>query len=163
MFFGRKFEPLVNQDIINRIEKWITKKHNQNTVAIDKYWQNEYHFRDTQPVIEDTKMTFYHSFATHALNSIENKCQLRKNWSQENLSQTSNRKLLRLSHVNEANLYFVNEVFHGILISFESIADDGMNSILSFETIVRPLNHNIFHSSNSLAEKLLALQVIKNQ
>jgi hypothetical protein len=149
---------LVNQDIINRIEKWITKKHNQNTIAIDKYWQNEYHFKDTQPAIEDTKMTFYHSFATHALNSIENKCKLRKN-----LSQTSNAKLLRLSHVNEANLYFINEVFHGILISFESIADDGINSFLNFETIVRPLNHNIFHSSNSLAEKLLALQVIKNE
>jgi len=145
------------------LEEWITKKSNEDRVANDKYWQNEYHFKDTQPVIDDTKLTFYHSFAINTFNSIENKCELRKNWSQENFSHRSHAKVLQLSHVTEANLLFDTQVFQGVLVSFESIANDGVNSILNFETIIRPINHVIFHNTNSITDKLLSLKVIKHQ
>ena len=152
LFFGRKFEPIVNQNIINKLEEMIDRNFSQNIRGLDRYWQNEYHFKDNQDFIDDSKLTLYYTFAKNSQKSIQNICKLKSN-----LSQTKRSNPLHLSHVKEVNLYFKDDIFEGILISFELISDSEIDSILNLENLIRPFNNKTVINES---QKLIDLQVI---
>ncbi|CAG2159896.1 unnamed protein product, partial [Oppiella nova] len=153
LFFGRKFEAIVNQNIINRLEEIINKNFSHSAKSVDKYWQNDYDFRDSQPVIDDAKLTFYYAFAVNSQKAIENKCHLK-----DIFSQTKRSKTFHLSHVQEVDLYFNSDVFEGIIITFQSLVNNEINSILNFQTLVRPTDI-LDNTINKLSDKLTFVQV----
>ncbi|CAL1290966.1 unnamed protein product [Larinioides sclopetarius] len=69
-YFARKFEPIINQQIIEQVETWIygSKKGITN---LDSYWQNDYHFLDKSPPTDDSRISIYESFARLGLKQLQ--------------------------------------------------------------------------------------------
>lgn len=66
LFFGRKFEPIVDQRIIERVEQWLYPEKINSSVVLksyDKYWQSIYHHEDISPLVDDTVLTISNSLA----------------------------------------------------------------------------------------------------
>lgn len=49
LFFGRKFEPVVNQKVILLLEEWLFGPHPVGFPNVNSYWQSLYNFRDKNP------------------------------------------------------------------------------------------------------------------
>lgn len=66
LFFARKFEPVIDQRIIDKVEEWLyPDKVNKTIVAggYDMYWQSLYHYADLSPLPDDTLLTLSYSLA----------------------------------------------------------------------------------------------------
>ncbi|XP_065183647.1 xylosyltransferase 1-like [Sycon ciliatum] len=61
--FGRKFEAVVNQDIINKLDFWLFGAYPAGTPALDAYWENMYNSEDFGESYSDVQMTLYRSVA----------------------------------------------------------------------------------------------------
>ncbi|KAG7199452.1 hypothetical protein KM043_014078 [Ampulex compressa] len=102
LFFARKFESMIDQRIIDRVEEWLyPEKLNKTTNAkgYDAYWQSLYHRADLSPLPDDSLLTVANSLARlafHKLNIKYNKLNLL-----------------------EATAYFRENQFVGILILTE--------------------------------------------
>lgn len=151
LFFARKFEPIVNQNVINKLQQMFDPNFDRKIRAVESYWHNEYHCEDPRDATNDAKLTFYYAFAVNSLIGFENKCRLSRN-------QSVNPKelLLNTTRILEANLYFNSDSFEGIVVTFESRRDH--LSVITLETLVRPSNPSN-HSSNSLPKKLISIEV----
>lgn len=57
LFFARKFEPIINQAIILRVEQWIQGVEQDQLVNIDAYWQSIYNNIDKSPQPDDSLVT----------------------------------------------------------------------------------------------------------
>ncbi|XP_012268134.2 xylosyltransferase oxt [Athalia rosae] len=66
LFFARKFEPTIDQRIIDRTEEWIYPSKvnaSQKLKGYDTYWQSLYHYADVSPLADDTLLTISNSLA----------------------------------------------------------------------------------------------------
>ena len=52
LFFARKFEPIVHQGVLNKVEEWSKNITIEESHSKHSYWQNVYHSADTKPAIE---------------------------------------------------------------------------------------------------------------
>eukprot|EP00092_Neocalanus_flemingeri_P009591 GFUD01010322.1.p1 GENE.GFUD01010322.1~~GFUD01010322.1.p1 ORF type:complete len:916 (+),score=308.33 GFUD01010322.1:197-2749(+) len=52
LFFARKFEPIVHQDILNKVEEWANNMTIEESESKHSYWQNIYHADDSKPAVE---------------------------------------------------------------------------------------------------------------
>ncbi|XP_015587358.1 xylosyltransferase oxt [Cephus cinctus] len=74
LFFARKFEPVIDQRIIDRVEEWLyPSKSNVTTRSkgYDMYWQSLYHHGDLSPVADDALLTISSSLARLAFRKIK--------------------------------------------------------------------------------------------
>ncbi|TRY63197.1 hypothetical protein TCAL_03549 [Tigriopus californicus] len=50
LYFGRKFEPVINQEILFQVDQWIYGDDFQvNLTSVHSFWQNIFHHQDTSP------------------------------------------------------------------------------------------------------------------
>ena len=52
LFFARKFEPIVHQGVLNKVEEWTKNITIEESHAKHSYWQNVYHAADSKPAID---------------------------------------------------------------------------------------------------------------
>ncbi|KAK9502912.1 hypothetical protein O3M35_011595 [Rhynocoris fuscipes] len=46
VFFARKFEPIIDQVIINQVDQWLFGMFPKDMAGLDSYWENVYHWDD---------------------------------------------------------------------------------------------------------------------
>jgi len=64
IFFARKFEPVIDHRIIDRVEEWLYPyKMNKTVKGYDMYWQSLYHHADLSPLPDDALLTLSYSLA----------------------------------------------------------------------------------------------------
>ncbi|XP_014225440.1 xylosyltransferase oxt [Trichogramma pretiosum] len=67
LFYARKFEPAIDQRIIDRIDAWLYPERINASEAlnkgIDAYWQSLYHHKDTSPLADDSLLSVATSLA----------------------------------------------------------------------------------------------------
>ncbi|XP_064639668.1 xylosyltransferase oxt-like [Lineus longissimus] len=63
IFFARKFEAIINQDIINNIDTVLYGPYPKGTAGLDSYWQNDWHHREKNALSKDIPYTFYSVFS----------------------------------------------------------------------------------------------------
>lgn len=64
LYFARKFEPVIDQQIIERLEDWLYPGVNRTkTKGHNVYWQNIYHHADLSPMRDDNILTLSNSLA----------------------------------------------------------------------------------------------------
>lgn len=66
LFFARKFEPVIDQRIIDRTEEWVypsKMNSSQKLKGYDAYWQSLHHYADLSPLADDTLLTISNSLA----------------------------------------------------------------------------------------------------
>jgi len=61
IFFARKFEPIVHQGIINKVQEWSTNVTIEETESKRSYWQNIYHSDDSKHDLDPTSLENFFS------------------------------------------------------------------------------------------------------
>ncbi|XP_055935993.1 xylosyltransferase oxt-like isoform X2 [Argiope bruennichi] len=141
-YFARKFEPIINQQIIEQVETWIYGPR-KGITNLDSYWQNDYHFLDKSPPTEDSRISIYESFSRLGLKQL----------------QTINKACkVKFLSVIEATLFNMNDVFKGLLILYKVQLTDGNEPVI-LETQVRPIQHYIVYKGIGPTGRLKFLQV----
>ena len=141
--FARKFEPIVNQGIINLVDDWLYGKLPETLPGLNSYWENAYHHKDDKDEKYDIFMTFYQSFARIAAQS---------------LSITSGCRFTAIWKVKEVVYYNKEDNLEGILTIFEVkvATDDIKREFLRLEThfkakpTMQLFTHNMTAPSNRL-------------
>lgn len=103
LFFARKFESVIDQRIIDRVEEWLYPEKMNKSIAAkgyDTYWQSLYHAADLSPLPDDAQLTISNSLARLAFRKLQ--------------VNYENVKLL------ETSVYFRENRFGGILILAEA-------------------------------------------
>lgn len=100
IFFARKFEPVVNQAIIQRLEEWMYGPYPDETKSLKSYWESVYHFLDKgKSSSEDAILTVVTSLIR--INKLEN------------LIKSS-------SKIIEVLTYMEEDAYKGFLITYET-------------------------------------------
>lgn len=68
LFFARKFEPIVNQAIILRLEEWLIGPYPTDFQNLHSYWQSVYSFNELNPQVDEALITVASSLACQKLN-----------------------------------------------------------------------------------------------
>lgn len=103
LFFARKFEPIINQAIILRVEQWVRGIDQEQLVNIDGYWQSTYHYVDQSPPSDDSLITIASSITRlNAKTLHEEGC------------------ILKPGSVEEITSYHFADTFKGSLIQHEA-------------------------------------------
>ncbi|XP_022241938.1 xylosyltransferase 2-like [Limulus polyphemus] len=142
-FFGRKFEPIINQQIIEQVERWIKGPREIVSPGISFYWQNEYHQKDKSPPPDDAKISLYQSLARLACRQLGD--------------AVKPCSVIPLE-VEEASLFFDSDVYKGTLVLFRAAAR-GVPSPVLLEVQARPRQHYIVHKPVGPTGRLKFLQV----
>lgn len=103
LFFARKFESIIDQRIIDRVEEWLYPENLNKTInakGYDAYWQSLYHTADLSPLTDDALLTISNSLARLTFHKLN-----------------INYKDVRLL---ETTAYFKQNQFVGILILAEA-------------------------------------------
>ncbi|XP_076074233.1 xylosyltransferase 1-like [Mytilus galloprovincialis] len=140
-FFARKFEPAVNQDIINSLDLYLFKDRPQDMKSYTKYWQNEFHFKDKTSNKTDTLLSFYGSFQRKSLES-------------QKLSSCHLKPVRTL----ESNAYFVEDHYNGALVLYEAQHEQS-GKIVTLESHFTRRRHYIVSDPQGPAGRLLSLEI----
>ncbi|XP_066924651.1 xylosyltransferase 2-like [Clytia hemisphaerica] len=140
--FARKFEPIVNQEIINLLDEWLFGKPETPLIARNVYWENVYHSRHDNGSKFDMILTALQSFSRIASKEqTVNDCEFFPIWRPE-----------------QATLYMSNDTFHGVLSQqeYKVIAGRTLRETISVETFFQPIrflemrNRNMSEPANRL-------------
>lgn len=141
LFFARKFEPIIDQRIIDRVEEWLYPERVNRTTTTDgydAYWQSLYHRADLSPLADDASLTISNSLARLAVRKIKADCK--------------NVRLL------ETTAYFRQNQFMGILIFAEcTLQLTGVQRVERIEALVYLRNN--FSTSSQWLGKIQSLSV----
>ncbi|XP_045214811.2 xylosyltransferase 2-like [Mercenaria mercenaria] len=75
-FFARKYEPVVSQEIINSVDNFMGRDIS-DLPGLNRYWHNDYHYKDQVDWKADLWLTFAGSFVRHnqqVLGSATSQC-----------------------------------------------------------------------------------------
>lgn len=140
LFFGRKFEPVINQLVILQLEEWLHGPYPVGYENLNSYWQSTFHIKDKSPPPNQALLTIA--------------SQLVKINSKSNLM----REFYEPLQILEVTDYFELDVYKGFLIRHTGIMSD--NVTVELETWFRPSHHHAQVSkSNKLAKKIMQLDV----
>ncbi|CAB0001264.1 unnamed protein product [Nesidiocoris tenuis] len=77
VFFARKFEPIVDQGIVNQLDAWLYGAHPPDLPGLNSYWQSIYSVHDLGPSSDDALISLGLSLARAAFkNTSSNNCSL---------------------------------------------------------------------------------------
>ncbi|XP_067140474.1 xylosyltransferase 1-like isoform X2 [Centruroides vittatus] len=148
-FFARKFEPIINLQVINQVELWINSPYNRDignileVPSMNSYWQNDYHYREKSPSPDDSRLSVYDSFSRLGTRQLQNALQTCK---------------LTAKKVQEATIYMDNDVFKGILVLYEATIPNVEQPVI-LETHIQPIQYYTVHKAFGPTGRLKFLQV----
>lgn len=132
IFFARKFEPVVNQAIIQRLEEWMYGPYPAETKNLKSYWESFYHFMDKRKSSsEDAILTVATSLVR--INNLEN---LRKS----------------PSKIIEVLTYMEDDEYNGFLIIHETES-------IKYETWIEIIHTETSSNSCDLAKRIDSIDV----
>lgn len=70
-FFARKFEAVVNQEIIGQLDYYLYGNYPSGTPGLRSYWENVYEEPDGVSALSDVALTMFHSFSRLGLRRAE--------------------------------------------------------------------------------------------
>lgn len=122
LFFARKFEPVINQEIINRVEKFIGFKDHYLLPNLEAYWQSIYNVEDLTASSDDLILTHARSIVRHnARILLEEGCRIEPD------------------EIIEINSYNYADIYKGNLILHKAIVHDHTEILI--ETWYKPKKH----------------------
>lgn len=143
IFFGRKFEATVNQDIINSMDVYLFGNEMTDVTALTSYWQNEYHHLDHHTGVDDTFLSFYLSFmrltTTRLAADTTGQCQVVPN------------------KVLQVHLFQRGDRNQGLLVLFETTSKEGTRLVLESHMMLR--QHYSVINPTGPAGRLINLEV----
>lgn len=133
IFFARKFEPSIDNGIINKVEQWISEPFPDTFVNVNSYWQNVFHhFDDTDDV--------------NGLLSVS-MCLIRKQ---------SYKLYFIPGNILEITDFFESGHYAGFNILFEAFFN---NRVVELEMLVKPNITGQISKTSQLSKRIQVLEV----
>ena len=146
--FARKFEPIINQEIINLLDQWLYGELQQDYKGLNSYWESLYDEKIDKVSKFDIPMTFLQSFGRIASKS---------------LSELSHCRYTPIWKPKEATLYNFNDNLEGVLTIFDvKVASNAIKrDFMSLEAFFKPKNTMLLFNGNRTepANRLKGLNV----
>ncbi|KAH9489879.1 hypothetical protein Btru_044479 [Bulinus truncatus] len=143
MFFARKFEAIVDQEVINSVDVTFHGYLYPGVPGLSNYWQNVYHHLDKSTKVKDAALTVYTSIqrlATSFLLEAMPTCSLKP------------LKLFETTVFNEA------DHFHGLLVFFSAQLQDTGQAV-TLEVHAEPKHYYTQVDTKGQAARLQSLEV----
>ncbi len=136
VFFARKFEPIINQAVVLKIEEWLYGPYIEDppTPSLRNYWQSLYHHEDISPKPDDALLSVVTSLIRIQLKAYKT-------------------HLLNYKRLIEVTTFMENDSYRGFLIHFETSVD------CSFELMARPQQISQASRSSPLGKRIRYLEV----
>ena len=140
LFFGRKFEPVVNQLVILQLEEWLFGPYPHDYLNLNSYWQSLFHHKDTSPSPNQPLLILATSIIR--INSKSNSAQ----------------QFYEPGKVLEIMDYYDLDVYKGFLIRHEAKISE--NITVEVETWCRPNSqHAQVSKTHKISKKIMQLDV----
>lgn len=130
LFFARKFEPIINQEVLNKLDHWIFGENISLQQNFNNYWQSVYHHEDKSPVPDSAALTIAHSI----LRSIKQ---------QINLIDLKLEEIINFKS---------NDEYKGFLLTFTSKNE-------RFQTKIRPIQYPKVAKNSKFSKRLRSFEV----
>lgn len=139
LFFARKFEPIINQAVILKLEEWLYGPQSEDRLVpnLKNYWQSLYHREDKSPKPDEALLSVVTSLIRLQLQNLKN-------------------HIINHKELIEVTTFMENDIYRGFLVHFE--ASSGNESI-SFEFLARPHQISQASRSSSLGKRIKYLEV----
>ncbi|XP_037814712.1 xylosyltransferase oxt [Lucilia sericata] len=136
LYFARKFEPIINQAILLKLEEWLYGAYAEDYINLPAYWQSFYHYEDKRTKQDDLTLTVAESLVRR----------LCKQWS------TKSHKVLELTQ------YLHNDQYKGFLIRYQTL--DRINrTVYELESRIRPVQYAKFAKNSKFAKRLRNFEI----
>lgn len=140
LFFARKFEPIINQEIINRVEQYIGFKDHYFLKNLESYWQSLYNIEDLTASTDDIILTHGGSIIRHNARILsEEACQIEPD------------VIIEISSYNYEDVYKGNLILHKAILH-------GHEEIL-IETWYKPKKYVELNFENPHADNIKIFKV----
>ncbi|KAG6462694.1 hypothetical protein O3G_MSEX013426 [Manduca sexta] len=133
LFFARKFEPIINQEIINRVEQFIGYNDHYLLNNLEGYWQSLYNVDDLTASSDDTLLTHAESIARHNAKIL-----------------TAEDCVIDPDVIVEINSYTHADIYKGNLILHKALIKP--NHVIMLETWYKPKKHLELNFENRYAD-----------
>ncbi|KAI5762104.1 XYLT1 [Gulo gulo luscus] len=127
-FFARKFEAVVNQEIIGQLDYYLYGNYPAGTPGLRSYWENVYDEPDGTHSLSDVALTLYHAFARLGLRRAE---------SSLHVDGENSCRYYPMGHPASVHLYFLADRFQGFLIKHHA-TNLAVSKLETLETWVMP-------------------------
>nr|XP_014349502.1 PREDICTED: xylosyltransferase 1 isoform X2 [Latimeria chalumnae] len=127
-FFARKFEAVVNQEIIAQLDYYLYGSYPPGTLNLKAYWENMYDEADGVQSTSDTLLTMYHSFSRLGLRRAETSLHTDGN---------NSCRYFPMGHPVSIHLYFLADRFQGYLVKHHA-TNLATSKLETLETWVMP-------------------------
>lgn len=122
LFFARKFEPIINQEIITRVEQFIGVHDHYLINNLEAYWQSIYDINDLTASTDDTIISHAGSIIRHNSKILATEgCEI------------------KLGEITEINFYKYADIYKGNLILHKAVLHDELEVLI--ETWYKPKHH----------------------
>ncbi|XP_061080023.1 xylosyltransferase 1-like [Conger conger] len=108
-FFGRKFEAVISQEVINQLDGFLFGSWPADTPGLSAYWENVYDEPDGTASLTDTQLTHYHAFARLGLSRAAKMAAAQP-------IDGSDCRYVPIGQPVAVHLYFLSDVFQGYLV-----------------------------------------------
>uniref|UniRef100_A0A1B0BVC3 protein xylosyltransferase n=1 Tax=Glossina palpalis gambiensis TaxID=67801 RepID=A0A1B0BVC3_9MUSC len=136
LFFARKFEPIINQAVLTKLEEWLYGPYPDGFKNLHAYWQSFYHWEDMNSKTDDLILTMAESLARRLL----------RQW------------YLKVQKIIELNHYLYSDQYKGYLVRFETL-DPASNITYEVETRVRPVQYSKVAKNSKFAKRLKDFEI----
>lgn len=148
-FFARKFEAIVNQDVIKTLDEYLYGGYDPSTPGLTSYWENIYHIDDDITTTSSAHYTVYQSF----LRKSQGLVRKLENGNQSALACP----LLKSPTVKELFVYYKDNQFKGYVMRYEE-SGDGRGFM--YEALLAPSRYRTRYDTNIDADKrIIDIQV----
>ncbi|GJQ70820.1 oxt [Trypoxylus dichotomus] len=135
LFFARKFEPIINQAIILKLEQWLYGvDFEKKIINANSYWHNVYSHLDMD-IPDDAVLTIGDSIARITAKYL-----------------SSDDCTVKSSTVTEVTYFHRNDIHKKTLVLFDGFSNNGGK--VTFETGFKPKDTLIIHKKDSLSIRL---------
>ena len=146
--FARKFEAIVNQEIITMLDAWLYGDYPKDLPGLHNYWESVFDERYDPVDHFDIKMTFFQSLARQVTSL---------------LTENSNCLVSQIWKAKEAHYFFGRDKLRGVLVKFDVkiVGSDKSKELVVFETWAKRINMTILANKNTTepASRLKGLEV----
>ncbi|XP_061455462.1 xylosyltransferase 1 isoform X2 [Rhineura floridana] len=127
-FFARKFEAVVNQEIIGQLDYYLYGNYPSGTPGLRSYWENVYEEPDGIHSISDVMLTMYRSFAHLGLQRAETSF---------HTNGENSCRYYPTGHPISVHFYFLADHFQGFLVKHHA-TNLAASKLETLETWVMP-------------------------
>ena len=152
-FFARKFEAIVSQGVVNKLDAYLYGAFPEGTPAVESFWENVFHVEDDVNYPHNAKFSTYQSFLRLALARLYSESKT-LGGGVDGVCEVP-----RQAVVKEVSVLMVSDSFTGLVVTLRDAMSDRL-SPAEFEILYTPLSYLQKYSPNDeVANRVYSFEV----